>query len=88
VLKLNASLKINKKVEGTSLALDTKINNPKMKYRITIIGTNPEVTRTIDLSPPKITTEVNIVKITPITSFQLPSPISKIAFGFRTSMYD
>ena len=87
-MKLKASLKINKKVEGTTLALDTKINNPKMKYRITIIGTKPEVTRTIDLSPPKITIEVSIVKITPITSFQLPLPISNIAFGFRTSMYD
>ena len=76
MLKLKASLNINKKVEGTTFAFDTKINNPKMKYKITIIGTNPEVTRTIDLSPPNITTEVKIVKITPIISFQLPSPIS------------
>ena len=88
MLKLKASLNINKKVEGTTFALDTKINNPKMKYRITIIGTNPEVTRTIDFSPPNITTEVKIVKIIPIMSFQLLLPMSNIALGLITSMYD
>ena len=49
-------------------------------------GTNPEVTLTIDLRPPKITNEVRIVKITPIINFQLPSPIFKKLFGSSTSI--
>ena len=32
-----------------------------MKYSITIIGTKPEVTLTIDFKPPKITNDVKIV---------------------------
>ena len=75
-------------MDGTTLAFDIKINNPKIKYKITITGTKLDVTLTIDLRPPKITNEVNIVKIIPIISFQLPSPISKRALGFNTSIYD
>ena len=32
------SLNINKNVEGTTFALDIRINNPKIKYKITIIS--------------------------------------------------
>ena len=32
-----------------------------MKYNITIIGTKPDVTLTIDFKPPKITKDVKIV---------------------------
>ena len=40
-----------------------------MKYSITIIGTKPEVTLTIDFKPPKITNDVKIVNTIPIISF-------------------
>ena len=88
MLKLKASLNIRANVDGTKLALEIKMNNPKIKYKTTITGTKLEVTLTIDLSPPKITYEVRIVKIIPIKSFQLPLPISMRALGFRTSIYD
>jgi hypothetical protein len=69
-LKLKASLKMRANVDGTTLALEIKIKIPKRKYRTTIIGTNPEVTLTIDLRPPNITKEVKIVKTIPIINFQ------------------
>ena len=40
------------------------------------------------LDYPNITIEVKIVKTTPIMSFQLLFPISSIALGLITSMYD
>ena len=59
-----------------------------MKYSITIIGTKPEVTLTIDFKPPKITNDVKIVNTIPIISFHPIFPRFKNSLGFNTSIYD